>query len=138
MRRLAVIMMLLLAGCAAGKRIEFLHLSDLHTEHLNYLSAEAVVRNDLGREVRLTGADAVITYRGRKMCRIVLSRPLVLAAESISQVCLEADMEIYDMAVLSAFTRLYGRDSEKAMSFVSLDGRATVKIGAAERKIKLR
>lgn len=138
MRRLFVILLLFLVGCGTGRRIEVLRVDGLHTSHLNFLSAELTVRNRYGRPVELQGADVEITYRDRRMCRLVLSSPVTLDALSLSQVRLGADMEIYDMAAGSAFSRLYARDSVKAVSFVRMRGRAAVKIGAAQRKIRLR
>lgn len=137
MRRIAVILLLLLVGCGIGRKVEILRLDTLHTEHLRRLDAGVTVRSGFDRAVELRSADAVIMYRGRRMCRIELSEPVNIAARSISQVSLAADMEIYDMAAVSAFSRLYARDSVKALSFIGIKGRASVKIGAAERKIKL-
>lgn len=137
MRRIAVILLLLLVGCGIGRKVEILRLDTLHTEHLRRLDAGVTVRSGFDRAVELRSADAVIMYRGRRMCRIELSEPVNIAARSISQVSLAADMEIYDMAAVSAFSRLYARDSVKALSFVRIKGRASVKIGTKERKIKL-
>ncbi len=137
MRRIAVILLLLLVGCGIGRKGEILRLDTLHTEHLRRLDAGVTVRSGFDRAVELRSADAVIMYRGRRMCRIELSEPVNIAARSISQVSLAADMEIYDMAAVSAFSRLYARDSVKALSFIGIKGRVSVKIGTKERKIKL-
>ncbi|UKI39644.1 MAG: hypothetical protein L6V35_01940 [Alistipes putredinis] len=83
--------------------MEILRLDTLHTEHLRRLDAGVTVRSGFDRAVELRSADAVIMYRGRRMCRIELSEPVNIAARSISQVSLAADMEIYDMAAVSAF-----------------------------------
>ena len=137
MRRIAVILLLLLVGCGIGRKVEILRLDTLHTEHLRRLDAGVTVRSGFDRAVELRSADAVIMYRGRRMCRIELSEPVNIAARSISQVSLAADMEIYDMAAVSAFSRLYARDSVKALSCIGIKGRVSVKIGTKERKIKL-
>ena len=137
MRRIAVILLLLLVGCGIGRKVEILRLDTLHTEHLRRLDAGVTVRSGFDRAVELRSADAVIMYRGRRLCRIELSEPVNIAARSISQVSLAADMEIYDMAAVSAFSRLYARDSVKALSFIGIKGRVSVKIGTKERKIKL-
>jgi len=138
LKRFLAVFLLILAGCSPGRRIEVVRLCDLHTEHLDRLEAEVCVRNGGAKAVTLYCADVTLVYRDRRMCRLVVGEPIEIAPRSVSEVTLRADMEIYDLAVVSAFSKMFARDSDKALSFIVLNGTATVGEGSRRRKINLR
>ena len=112
-------------------------MDNFRTEHLRRVFADVTLHNGYAREVSLLGADVVITYRGRRMCRLQLSNPVALGAKCTGTVHVEAEMEVYDAAAASAFSRLWARDRDKTLSFTAVSGTLMVKIGSKKRKISI-
>ncbi len=138
MKRFLTVLLLLLAGCAPGRRVEIVRIYDLHTEHLDRMDVRACIRNGGAKAVTLYEADVTVVYRDRDMCRVVLDTPVTLPSRSESDISVQAGMEVYDLAVVSAFSRMLARDSVKALSFTALKGTVCVGEGARRRKIRLR